>query len=149
MTVAFLATDMVEQLELTEPWQAIERQGWTLELVSLRPGEIQAFHHDDRADTFPVDRLVREESAADDDALVVPGGVGNPDELRTDEHAVALVRRLTWWPSRRTDIRNAGGAWVDEAVVVDDGLVTSRRPTVAGSERRPPRRYSSSATRWR
>ena len=156
MKVAFLATDMVEQVELTEPWRAIEEQGWQPELVSLRDGEIQAFDHYDKADTFTVDRTVEAASADDYDALVVPGGVGNPDELRTDENAVAFVRafadagkpmavichgpwllvesgvvrgrRVTSWPSLQTDIRNAGGTWVDEPVVVDDGLVTSRKP---------------------
>ena len=156
MKVAFLATDMVEQVELTEPWRAIEEQGWQPELVSLRDGEIQAFDHYDKADTFKVDRTIEAASADDYDALVIPGGVGNPDELRTDENAVAFVRafadagkpmavichgpwllvesgvvrgrRVTSWPSLQTDIRNAGGTWVDEPVVVDDGLVTSRKP---------------------
>jgi len=156
MKVAFLATDMVEQVELTEPWKAVEQQGWQPELISLEEGEIQGFDHYDKADTFRVDRTVEEASADDYDALVVPGGVGNPDTLRTDENAVAFVRafaeagkpmavichgpwllvesgvvrgrRVTSWPSLQTDIRNAGGTWVDEAVVVDDGLVTSRKP---------------------
>ena len=156
MKVAFLATDMVEQVELTEPWRAVEQQGWQPELISLQDGEIQGFDHYDKADTFRVDRTVEEASAEDYDALVVPGGVGNPDTLRTDENAVAFVRafadagkpmavichgpwllvesgvvrgrRVTSWPSLQTDIRNAGGEWVDEPVVVDNGLVTSRRP---------------------
>ena len=156
MKVAFLATDMVEQVELTEPWKAVEEQGWQPELVSLREGEIQGFDHYDKADTFRVDRTVEEASPDDYVALVIPGGVGNPDELRTDEGAVAFVRafaeagkplavichgpwllvesgvvrgrRVTSWPSLQTDIRNAGGTWVDEPVVVDDGLVTSRKP---------------------
>lgn len=154
--VAFLATDMVEQVELTEPWQAVEDAGGTPELVSLREGEIQGFDHYDKADTFAVDRTVEEARADDYDALVIPGGVGNPDTMRTDENAVQLVRdffeqgkpvgvichgpwmlveagvvgdrRLTSWPSLQTDIRNAGGEWVDEEVVVDNGLVTSRKP---------------------
>jgi protease I len=154
--VAFLATDMVEQVELTEPWQALEAEGAELVLVSLREGEIQGFEHHDKADTFKVDRTVEVASADDYDALVVPGGVGNPDELRTDENAVGFVRgffeqgkpvgaichgpwvlveagvvrgrRLTSWPSLQTDIRNAGGNWADEQVVVDQGLVTSRKP---------------------
>jgi protease I len=154
--VAFLATDMAEQVELTEPWKAVEDEGAKPELVSLREGEIQAFNHDDKADRFKVDRTVEEASADDYDALVIPGGVGNPDEMRTDENAVAFVRsffeqgkpvgvichgpwmlveagvvrgrRVTSWPSLRTDIRNAGGEWVDEEVVVDQGLVTSRKP---------------------
>jgi protease I len=156
MKVAFLATDMVEQVELTEPWKTVELQGWTPELVSLRPGEIQGFNHYDTADRFPVDRTVEEARVDDYDALVVPGGVGNPDELRMDENAVAFVRgfadagkpmavichgpwmlvesglargrRLTSWPSLQTDVRNAGGTWVDEEVVVDHGVVTSRKP---------------------
>jgi protease I len=154
--VAFLATDMVEQVELTEPWKAVEQAGGTPELVSLEEGEIQGFNHYDKADTFKVDRTVEEASADDYDALVLPGGVGNPDTLRMDENAVQFVReffeqnkpvgvichgpwmlveagvvrgrKVTSWPSLRTDIRNAGGDWVDEEVVVDHGLVTSRKP---------------------
>jgi protease I len=154
--VAFLATDMVEQVELTEPWQAVEQAGATPELVSLEEGEIQGFNHYDKADTFKVDRTVEEASADDYDALVVPGGVGNPDTMRGDENAVQFVRgffeqskpvgvichgpwmlveagvvrgrKVTSWPSLQTDIRNAGGEWVDEQVVVDNGLVTSRKP---------------------
>jgi protease I len=154
--VAFLATDMVEQVELTEPWKAVEQAGGTPELVSLEEGEIQGFNHYDKADTFKVDRTVEEASADDYDALVIPGGVGNPDTLRMDENAVAFTReffeqgkpvgvichgpwmlveagvvrgrKVTSWPSLQTDIRNAGGDWVDQEVVVDHGLVTSRKP---------------------
>jgi protease I len=154
--VAFLATDMVEQVELTEPWKAVKGAGGTPELVSLKEGEIQGFDHYDKADTFKVDRTVEEARAEDYDALVIPGGVGNPDTMRTDENAVQLVRdffeqgkpvgvichgpwmlveagvvrgrKVTSWPSLQTDIRNAGGDWVDQEVVVDDGLVTSRKP---------------------
>jgi protease I len=154
--VAFLATDMVEQVELTEPWKAVEQAGGTPELISLEEGEIQGFNHDEKADTFKVDKTVEEASADDYDALVIPGGVGNPDTMRMDENAVELVRqffdqnkpvgvichgpwmlveagvvrgrKLTSWPSLQTDIRNAGGEWVDEEVVVDHGLVTSRKP---------------------
>jgi protease I len=154
--VAFLATDMVEQVELTEPWKAVQDEGATPELVSLEDGEIQAFNHYDKADTFKVDRTVEEASADDYDALVIPGGVGNPDTLRLDENAVEFTRQffeqgkpvgvichgpwmlveagfvrdrtVTSWPSLRTDIRNAGGNWVDQEVVVDQGLVTSRKP---------------------
>jgi protease I len=154
--VAFLATDMVEQVELTEPWKAIENAGATPELVSLQEGEIQGFNHYDKADTFKVDRTVEEASADDYDALVIPGGVGNPDAMRMDENAVEFTRQffeqgkpvgvichgpwmlvesgvvrgrtVTSWPSLRTDIRNAGGNWVDQEVVVEDGLVTSRKP---------------------
>ncbi|HEY7792961.1 MAG TPA: type 1 glutamine amidotransferase domain-containing protein [Gaiellaceae bacterium] len=156
MKVAFLATDMVEQVELTEPWKTVEEQGWQPELVSLEAGEIQGFNHYDKADTFPVDRTVEEASADDYDALVLPGGVGNPDALRTDENAVAFVRgffdqgkpvaaichapwtlveagvlrgkTVTSWPSLQTDIRNAGATWVDEEVRRDGSLVTSRKP---------------------
>ena len=154
--VAFLATDMVEQVELTEPWKAVEQAGGTPELISLEEGEIQGFNHYDKGDTFRVDKTVEEASASDYDALVLPGGVGNPDTLRGDENAVAFVReffeqakpvgaichgpwmlveagvvrgrKVTSWPTLQTDIRNAGGEWVDEQVVVDQGLVTSRKP---------------------
>jgi protease I len=154
--VAFLATDMVEQVELTEPWKAVQDEGATPELVSLQEGEIQGFNHYDKADKFKVDRTVEEASADDYDALVIPGGVGNPDTMRMDENAVEFTRQffeqgkpvgvichgpwmlveaavvrgrtVTSWPSLRTDIRNAGGNWVDEQVVVEDGLVTSRKP---------------------
>jgi len=154
--VAFLATDMVEQVELTEPWKAVEDAGGTPELVSLEEGEIQGFDHYDKADTFAVDRTVDEAHASHYDALVLPGGVGNPDTLRANEDAVRFVREffdedkpvaaichgpwtlveadvvrgrtLTSWPSVKTDIRNAGGDWVDEEVVEDGNLVTSRKP---------------------
>ena len=154
--VAFLATDMVEQVELTEPWQAVKDEGATVELVSLEEGEIQGFNHYDKADTFKVDRTVEEARADDYDALVIPGGVGNPDTMRMDENAVQFVRdffeqgkpvgvichgpwmlveagvvrdrKVTSWPGIQTDIRNAGGNWVDQEVVVEDGLVTSRKP---------------------
>ena len=154
--VAFLATDMVEQVELTEPWNAVHAEGAETELISLEEGEIQGFNHYDKADKFKVDRTVEEARADDYDALVIPGGVGNPDTLRTDENAVNFVlsffkqgkpvgvichgpwmlvetgvvrgRKVTSWPSLQTDIRNAGGNWVDEEVVVDSGLVTSRKP---------------------
>jgi protease I len=154
--VAILAADMFEQVELVEPRNALDRAGAKTELVSLEDGEIQAFNHYDKADTFRVDRTVEEASADDYDALLLPGGVGNPDNLRQDENAVRFVRgffeqgkpiaaichapwtlveagvvrgrRLTSFPSLQTDIRNAGGDWVDEQVVVDQGLVTSRKP---------------------
>jgi len=90
--IAFLATDMVEQVELTEPWKAVEEGGATAELVSLDDGEIQGFNHYDKADRFPVDRTVEEATPDDYDALVLPGGVGNPDTLRMDENAVGFVR---------------------------------------------------------
>jgi protease I len=135
--VAFLATDMVEQVELSEPWNAVEQAGATPELISLEEGEIQGFNHYDKADTFKVDRTVEEARADDYDALVIPGGVGNPDTMRTDENAVQFVRdffaqnkpvgvichgpwmlvesgavrgrKVTSWPSLQTDIRNAVG----------------------------------------
>ena len=154
--VAFLATDMVEQVELAEPWRAVRDEGAAVALISLEEGEIQGFNHYDKADKFKVDRTAEEARADDYDALVIPGGVGNPDTMRTDENAVQLVRdffeqgkpvgvichgpwmlveagvvrgrKVTSWPSLQTDIRNAGGNWVDEEVVVDQGLVTSRKP---------------------
>jgi protease I len=154
--IAFLASDMFEEVELTKPWEALEQAGAELELVSLKDGEIQGFDHYDKAGIFKVDKTVEEANAADYDGLVLPGGVGNPDNLRQDENAVHFVRRffeqgkpvgaichapwtlveagvvrgrtLTSFPSLQTDIRNAGGNWVDEEVHVDQGLVTSRRP---------------------
>ncbi|WP_197318817.1 type 1 glutamine amidotransferase domain-containing protein [Saccharomonospora sp. NB11] len=155
--VAFLAApEGTEQVELTEPWKAIENAGGRPELISTTSGRIQAFNHLDKADTFEVDYTVAEASAADYDGLVLPGGVANPDLLRTDEKAVSFVRdfftqhkpvavichgpwtlieadvvrgrRMTSWPSLQTDLRNAGAEWVDEEVVVDNGLVSSRKP---------------------
>jgi protease I len=155
-TIAFLATDGVEQIEYTEPRTAVEEAGGTAHLVSLKPGEIQGFNHLDKGDTFPVDKAVAEASADDYDGLVLPGGVANPDFLRNDKDAVRFVRSffdagkpvaaichgpwtlveadvvrgrtLTSWPSIRTDVVNAGGTWVDEEVHTDRGLVTSRKP---------------------
>jgi deglycase len=154
--IAFLATDMVEQVELTGPWEALQKAGADLELVSIKDGKIQGFNHYDKADTFKVDKTVEEVSASDYDALVLPGGVGNPDALRMDENAVQFVheffeqgkpvgaichapwmlieagvvrdRTVTSWPSLTTDLKNAGANRVDQEVVVDDGLVTSRWP---------------------
>jgi protease I len=154
--VAFLATDGVEQVELTEPWNAVEQEGGKPELISLEEGEIQGVNHMDKGDTFAVDTTVSEADASAYDALVLPGGVANPDFLRADEDAVRFTRTffeagkpvgaichgpwtlveadvvrdrtITSWPSLRTDIKNAGGNWVDEEVVVDNGLVSSRRP---------------------
>jgi protease I len=154
--IAFLATDGVEQVELTDPWQAVKDVGATPELISIKSGKIQGMNHDEKADTFPVDRLVADASAEDYDALVLPGGVANPDALRMNEEAVDFVRdffkqgkpvaaichgpwmlveadvvdgrTLTSYPSIKTDVRNAGGKWVDKEVVVDQGLVTSRSP---------------------
>jgi protease I len=154
--VAFLATDGVEQVELTEPWHAVEKAGGTPELVSLERGEIQGFDHFDKAEKLPVDRAVADADAGDYDALVLPGGVINPDILRTNETAMAFVaaffeqgkpvgaichgpwslvetgavkgRTVTSWPSLKTDIENAGGTWKDEELVIDRGLFTSRKP---------------------
>jgi protease I len=154
--VAILATDMFEQVELVEPRKAVEQAGADVELVSLEAGEIQGFNHYDKAATFPVDKVVADVSADDYDALLLPGGVGNPDTLRMDENAVGFVRSffeqgkpvaaichapwtlveadvvcgrtLTSFWSVKTDVKNAGGTWVDEEVVVDEGLVTSRSP---------------------
>jgi protease I len=154
--VAFLLTNGAEQIEYTEPRKAIEAAGAEAQLVSLKPGTIQGFNHLDKGDTFKVDLTVKDADPDDYDGLILPGGVANPDFLRTDRDAVAFVRAffeagkpvaaichgpwtlveadvvrgrtLTSWPSLRTDIRNAGGTWVDEEVHVDAGLVTSRKP---------------------
>jgi protease I len=154
--IAFVATDGVEQVELTEPWKAVEEAGGTPELISIEAGEIQGFNHLDKADTFTVDKVASDADAGDYDALVLPGGVANPDRLRTEEDVLGFItgffeegkpvavichgpwtlveadlvrsRTLTSWPSVKTDIRNAGGKWVDEEVVVDGGLVSSRKP---------------------
>ncbi|GAB3934191.1 type 1 glutamine amidotransferase domain-containing protein [Micromonospora vulcania] len=156
LKVAFLATDMVERSELIEPWIALKDADADLELISIRSGRIQLTSHYDRADTFPVDRVVSEVCPADYGALVLPGGVGNLDTLRLDEDVVDFVRHffeagkpvgaichalwllieadvargrtLTSWPSLRTDLLNAGAVWADEQVIVDRNLVTSRRP---------------------
>jgi protease I len=155
-TIAVIATDMVEQVELVEPRKALKDAGAETHLISLKPGEIQGFNHFDKADKFKVDKTIDEVDASDYDALMIPGGVGNPDQLRGDENVVAFVqelfeagkpvaaichgpwvlveagavsgRKLTSWPTLQTDIRNAGGNWVDREVVVDQGLVTSRKP---------------------
>ncbi len=154
--IAIIATDMVEQVELVEPRKALEAAGATTELISMKPGEIQGFNHYDKADKHTVDKTAEEVDAADYDGLLIPGGVGNPDTMRMDENLVQLTRaffeqgkpvaaichgpwmlveagvvrdrRVTSWPSLQTDIRNAGGTWVDREVVVDQGLVTSRKP---------------------
>jgi len=155
--VAFLvANEGVEQVELTTPWEAIEGAGGKPELIAPESGEVQAFNHLDRGEKFDVNKTVREANPDDYDALVLPGGVANPDILRTVPEAVDFARgffeagkpvaaichapwtlveagvvegrTLTSWPSLATDIRNAGGEWVDEEVHVDSGLVTSRKP---------------------
>jgi protease I len=155
--VAFLvANEGVEQVELEAPWEALRQAGAETELIAPDSGEVQAFEHLDKGERFPVDRAVSEADPDDYDGLVLPGGVANPDFLRTDEDAVTFARAffeagkpvaaichapwtlveagvvdgrtLTSWPSLKTDIRNAGGTWVDEEVHVDGGLVTSRKP---------------------
>jgi protease I len=154
--IAFLAADGVEQVELMEPWKAVESAGGEPELLSIQPGSIQGFDHLDKGETFRMDKHVSQAEVADYDGLVLPGGVANPDFLRVDEDAVGFVKRffeagkpvgvichgpwtlveagvvkgrkLTSWPSLKTDIVNAGGKWVDEEVVVDAGLVSSRKP---------------------
>jgi protease I len=156
-TIAFLvAPEGIEQVELTEPWSAVADAGGTPKLLSMKAGEVQAFDHLDKADTFPVDAVVADADPSSYDGLVLPGGVANPDALRMDEDAVAFVRefvesdrpvaaichapwtlieagvvrgrRMTSWPSLQTDLRNAGAEWVDQEVVVDGNLVTSRKP---------------------
>jgi protease I len=155
--VAFLvAAEGIERVELTEPWKAVADAGFEPVLVSPEPGKVQTFDHLDRADTQPVDVTVAEAQVDDFAALVLPGGVANPDALRLDEDAVSFTRdflasgrplaaichapwtlveagvlegrSLTSWPSVRTDITNAGGSWRDERVVVDGNLITSRKP---------------------
>jgi protease I len=155
--IAFLtANEGVEQVELVEPMEAVREAGAEAELLAPEAGEVQAFNHLDKADTFPVDRAVREADAGAYDGLVLPGGVANPDVLRTKPEALEFVRgffaagkpvgvichgpwtlidagvvegrTLTSWPSLETDLRNAGANWVDEEVHVDQGLVSSRKP---------------------
>ena len=155
--IAFLtANEGVEQVELVEPLETVREAGAEAELLAPEAGEIQAFNHLDKADTFPVDRAVGEADAGDYDGLVLPGGVANPDQLRTKPEALEFVRSffaagkpvgvichgpwtlidagvaagrtITSWPSLQTDLRNAGAEWVDEEVHVDEGLVSSRKP---------------------
>jgi protease I len=156
-TIAFLvAPEGVEEIELTEPWQAVEEADGTPRLLSTKPGRIQAFRHLDKDGTYEVDDLVADADPMSYDGLVLPGGVANPDALRRDKQVVDFVRAfvesgrpvaaichapwtlieagvvdgrtLTSWPSLQTDLRNAGATWVDEEVVVDGNLVTSRNP---------------------
>jgi protease I len=154
--VAFLATDGVEQVELTAPWNALKQAGADVVLVSDKLGEIQAMNHDAKGEKFKVDFEAARVTARDFDALVLPGGVANPDKLRTNKDAVKFVREfmeldkpvaaichgpwllleadalrgrtITSWPSLETDVRNAGGAWVDKQIQVDQKLLTSRKP---------------------
>jgi len=155
--IAILTADEgVEQIELEHPRKSLEEAGAEVELISPGGDQIQGFNHLDKGDTFTADRKVADASTSDYDGLLLPGGVANPDQLRMDEDALGFVRgffeagkpvaaichapwtlveagvvegrTLTSFPSLRTDIRNAGGEWVDEEVHVDAGLVTSRKP---------------------
>jgi len=155
--IAFvMANEGVEQVEFTEPRKAVEQAGGEVDVIAPQSGRIQAFNHLDKADTFDVDKTTSDAKSDDYDGVVLPGGVANPDQLRTDKDGVRLVReffaagkpvgaichapwtlveadvvdgrKLTSWPSLQTDIRNAGGNWVDQECVVDSGLVTSRKP---------------------
>jgi protease I len=155
--IAFLvANEGTEQIELTRPWDAVREAGAEAELIAPAAGGVQAFNHLDRGDEFTADRAVADAGADDYDGLVLPGGVANPDQLRTVPAAVQFARAffeagkpvgvichgpwtlveadvlrgrtITSWPSLKTDIENAGGNWVDEEVHVDSGLVSSRKP---------------------
>jgi protease I len=126
--VAILATDMFEQVELVEPRKALDDAGAETEIVSLEKGEIQAFNHYDKADKFPVDKTIDEVTADDYDALMLPVGAICHAPWMLVEADVVRGRPVTSWPSLKTDIRNAGGNWQDKEVIVDDGLVTSRKP---------------------
>ena len=154
--VAVLATNGVEQVELTEPVKALKAAGATVTVVSLKTGEIQGMNHDEKGDKLPVDKAVADVQASQFDGLLLPGGVANPDYLRVDKDAVAFVKHfaqagkpigaichgpwtlveadavrgktMTSWPSLQTDLRNAGATWVDQECVVDGSLVTSRKP---------------------
>lgn len=155
--VAILATDGVEQVELIEPRKALDAAGAITHLISPKEGAIQGMNHDEKGEMLPVDRALSQVHASEYDALLLPGGVANPDALRMEPAAVQFVREfmlsekpvaaichgpwllveaaavsgrtLTSWPSLKTDIRNAGGQWVDQPVAVDDRLITSRKPS--------------------
>lgn len=156
-TIAFaVASEGIEQVELTDPWEAVQDAGGTPKLLSVESGKVQAFNHLDKGDSFDVDATFEDADADDYDGLVLPGGVANPDALRMDEDAVAFIgsfvkadkpvavichgpwtlieadvlrgRTITSWPSLQTDLRNAGATWVDEEVVADGRLVSSRKP---------------------
>ena len=154
--VAILVTDGFEQVELTKPREALDAAGAETKIVSLKPGKIQGMHHADKGDKFDVDLTLDEARAEEFDALMIPGGLMNPDALRSNEDALEFTRHffregkpvaaichgpwvlidagvvrgriLTSWPAIKTDVKNAGGKWVNEEVVVDNGLVTSRKP---------------------
>lgn len=155
-TIAVLATDGFEQVELTQPVEALKAAGATVQIVSPKSGEIQGFKHHDKGDKTAVDKALADAAPGDYDGLVLPGGVINPDALRLEHAAIAFIKafadsgkpiaaichgpwtlidagvasgkRMTSWPSLKTDLTNAGADWVDEEVVVDNGLVTSRNP---------------------
>jgi protease I len=154
--VAILVADGFEQIEMVQPREALQKAGAVTQLVSPSKGKIQATNHEEPAETFPVDVAIADADPSQFDALLVPGGVGSPDKLRADNKSMLFVhamevahkpiaaichapwvlvetdyvrgKRITSWPSLRTDIRNAGGNWVDEAVVRDGLLVTARNP---------------------
>jgi protease I len=154
--VAFLFTEGAEQVEVTEPLKAVKDAGADVDIVSLEKGEVEMWNHFDKGEVINAEKAVSDADASDYDGLVLPGGVANPDQLRADEDAVKFVRdffeqhkpvgvichgpwtlveadvvkgrKVTSWPSLKTDLRNAGADWVDEEVVVDNGLVTSRKP---------------------
>lgn len=155
-TIAILVADGFEQVELTEPKQALEAAGARTEIVSINDDEVQGWNHDEKGDKFPVDVIIADANVDDYDGLMLPGGVRNPDLLRVDATAVQFVRgffdvqkpvaaichgpwtlieadavrgkQITSWPSLKTDLRNAGAEWVDKEVVTSNGLVTSRKP---------------------
>ena len=154
--IAFIATEGVEEVELTGPWQAVEEAGGQPELISMKNEEFNAWNHFDKGGSFKPDKTIEEAQAEDYAGLVLPGGVANPDQLRTDENVVDFIRAfaqtgkpigvichgswtlieagvvegrtITSWPSLQTDLRNAGANWVDQEVVVDNNLVSSRKP---------------------
>jgi protease I len=154
--IAVLATDGFEQVELTEPVKALRAEGAHVTIVSQKTGEIQGMNHHEKGDKIKVDLELSKANPADYDAIILPGGVANPDTLRTDKYAVAFIkhftdakkpvaaichgpwtlieanavkgRKLTSWPSLQTDLKNAGAQWVDQSVVVDGNFVTSRKP---------------------
>ena len=154
--VAILVTDGFEQVEMTNPREALEEAGAETKIVSLNPGKIQGMHHADKGDKFDVDLTLDEARPEEFDALLIPGGLMNPDALRSTDDALEFTRHffregkpiaaichgpwvlidagivrgrtLTSWPAIKTDVKNAGGKWINEEVVVDNGLVTSRKP---------------------
>jgi protease I len=154
--IAIVVTDGFEQVELTSPKEALEAAGATCEIISPKEGKVKGWNHTEWGDELDVDLPIAQADAGDYDALVLPGGVMNPDKLRVIPEVVKFVksffdagkpvgaichgpwtlidagvvegRRVTSWPSLHTDLTNAGAEWTDEEVIVDDGLVTSRKP---------------------